>query len=95
MRELDTQVGQYSHLKEMPESDYALLTLRKIASCVKPLMRKRGWKVGTLSEFFPEQSNLLGLNVNHGQQILVRLRYAHNPRSFIPYEQVLDTMLHE
>jgi hypothetical protein len=36
-----------------------------------------------------------GLNINHGQQILIRLRYPSNRRSFLPLEQALDTMLHE
>ena len=95
MHEYDALVREYTHMREMPDEAYALTTLRKIASCVKPIMRKRGWKVGTLSEFYPDQSNLLGLNVNHGQQIMVRLRYANNKRSFMPFEDVLDTMLHE
>jgi hypothetical protein len=76
-------------------------------------MRKRGWRVGVLAEFLPEQSNLLGTNVfkllcvkteliyvkglnkNRGQEILIRLRYNHNPTSFLPFENCLDTMLHE
>jgi len=28
---------------------------------VKPIMRKRGWKVGVLAEFYPEERNLLGM----------------------------------
>jgi hypothetical protein len=95
MHEYDALIREYTHMREMPDEAYALNTLRKIASCVKPIMRKRGWKVGTLSEFYPDQNNLLGLNVNHGQQILVRLRYANNKRSFMPFDEVLDTMLHE
>jgi len=27
---------------------------------VKPIMRTRGWRVGTLTEFFPTEQNLLG-----------------------------------
>jgi len=34
--------------------------LRKAASMVKPMMRKRGWKVGTLAEFLPDEPQLLG-----------------------------------
>jgi len=37
----------------------------------------------------------LGLNVNHGQSIFVRLRQPSNPDSFLPFEQCLDTLLHE
>ena len=36
-----------------------------------------------------------GLNVNHGQKILLRLRYPGDKNQFLPVEQVTDTMLHE
>jgi hypothetical protein len=60
MREIDPLIDQYTHMQDMPQADEALHRLRKIASCVKPIMRKRGWRVGTLSEFYPDQKNLLG-----------------------------------
>jgi hypothetical protein len=69
--------------------------LRKGASCVKPLMRKRGWRVGVLGEFLPEQPNLLGLNTNRGEHIQIRLRHPGDTNQFLPFEQVLDTLLHE
>lgn len=69
--------------------------LRKVASLTKPIMRRRGWKVGTLSEFYPHQRNLLGLNINGGQKICLRLRYPSDERQFLPIEHVVDTMLHE
>ncbi|OGM45664.1 zinc metallopeptidase [Aspergillus bombycis] len=69
--------------------------LKKIASLVKPIMRRRTWKVVTLSEFYPHQQNLLGLNINRGQKICLRLRYPYDERQFLPLEQVIDTMLHE
>lgn len=37
----------------------------------------------------------LGLNINRGQRILVRLRYPGDRTLFLPIEQVVDTMLHE
>jgi hypothetical protein len=37
----------------------------------------------------------LGLNVNHGQSIFVRLRQPGSPENFLPFEQCLDTLLHE
>jgi hypothetical protein len=60
MAEHDALVFEYSHLKELPREKEALHSLRKIASLVKPIMRARNWKVGTLAEFFPDQLNLLG-----------------------------------
>ncbi|KAJ5210919.1 Zinc finger RanBP2-type [Penicillium cf. griseofulvum] len=95
MRELDPLISEYRHEKKRPREAEALLILRKVASLVKPIMRQRAWKVGALCEFYPQQRNLLGLNVNSGQKICLRLRYPSDQRQFLPIEQVLDTMLHE
>lgn len=95
MRELESLVSVYQHDKHRPKEAEALLILRKIASLVKPIMRQRSWRVGTLCEFYPAQGNLLGLNINYGQKICLRLRSPRDERQFIPIEQVIDTMLHE
>ncbi|OAX83951.1 hypothetical protein ACJ72_01692 [Emergomyces africanus] len=94
MREFDPLVAGFEHLKHKPREAEALTTLRKIASLVKPIMRQRGWRVGTLAEFYPER-NLLGININHGEKICLRLRYPSDDKQFLPLDQVLDTMLHE
>ncbi|KAJ5336804.1 zinc finger protein [Penicillium brevicompactum] len=95
MRELDPLISEYRHEKKRPREDEALMILRKVASLVKPIMRQRAWRVGALCEFYPQQRNLLGLNVNYGQKICLRLRYASDQRQFLPIEDVVDTMLHE
>lgn len=56
----ETLVGQYSHLKNLPREKDAIHTIKKIASLVKPIMRARNFKVGTLAEFYPAEQNLLG-----------------------------------
>lgn len=61
MSEHDLLVFSYVHLANFPRANEALHTLRKIASLVKPIMRARGWKVGELAEFYPNQANLLGM----------------------------------
>jgi hypothetical protein len=61
MVERDALIGTYSHLRDFPRSDDALLILRKVASMVKPIMRVRGWKVPELAEFYPEDRTLLGM----------------------------------
>ncbi|KAI9669427.1 MAG: hypothetical protein M1831_000463 [Alyxoria varia] len=94
-RELDALVGSYVHLDKLPRAKDALRSLQQVVSLVKPIMRKRGWRVGTLTEFFPDAPNLLGLNINRGQKICVRLRYAGDKTQFLPLESVVDTMLHE
>jgi hypothetical protein len=62
--EHDALISQYSHLNTFPRQDEALHSLRKIASLVKPIMRARNWRVGTLTEFYPDQTNLLGRKVD-------------------------------
>ncbi|KAF2118485.1 WLM domain-containing protein [Lophiotrema nucula] len=95
MREIDAHFDAYEHLKHLPRDQEALHMLRKATSLVKPMMRKRGWKVGTLAEFLPDEPQLLGLNINRTERILIRLRYHHDSRQFLPMEQVTDTLLHE
>jgi DNA-dependent metalloprotease WSS1 len=93
--ELDPLVDSFQHLSSMPRANEALHALKKIASMVKPIMRRRNWRVGTLAEFYPAESNLLGMNHNGGQMIQLRLRYPGDKTQFVPFEQVVDTMLHE
>lgn len=93
--EHDPAVSEYQHERSRPREAEALQTLRKVASLVKPIMRQRGWKVGVLTEFYPPERNLLGLNINRGQKICLRLRYPGDERQFLPVEEVTDTMLHE
>jgi DNA-dependent metalloprotease WSS1 len=93
--ELDPLVDCFQHLSSMPRANEALHALKKIASMVKPIMRRRNWRVGTLAEFYPAESNLLGMNHNGGQMIQLRLRYPGDRTQFLPFEQVVDTMLHE
>lgn len=95
LHERDALISSYEHLTGLPDPPEALMRLRKIASLVKPIMRKRGWHVNTFTEFLPEDPRLLGLNINHGHKICVRLRYSHHPATFLPIEQCVDTMLHE
>lgn len=95
MPEHDPLVLSYSHLRDFTRAPDALLLLRHAASLVKPLMRARRWKVRELSEFYPDQANLLGLNINRGQKILLRLRYPGDASLFLPLEQIADTLLHE
>ncbi|KAI0347974.1 WLM-domain-containing protein [Trametopsis cervina] len=91
----DTLVKSYTHLKDRPHAEKALPMLQRVASLVKPIMKKHKWVLPTLSEFFPDSPNLLGLNVNGGEQILVRLRPAHAPDTFFDEDSVIRTMLHE
>ena len=52
-------------------------------------------KVKSLVEFYPSNPRLLGLNVNRGQVVKIRLRSANNSSEFLPYVDVLGTLIHE
>lgn len=91
----DSWVRSYEHLQHFPRANEALDLLKRIASLVKPIMRKHGWMLPTLAEFFPDQTNLLGMNVNGGQKILIRLRPHYDQSAFMQEEELLGTMLHE
>ncbi|KAJ1815860.1 hypothetical protein LPJ56_002542 [Coemansia sp. RSA 2599] len=88
-------VGSVHALKRRRNPEKALELLHRIAAQVRPIMEKRGWRVGTLREFFPGNPNLLGLNVNRGQEIRIRLRPSFDDSQFLVYEDLLGTMLHE
>lgn len=94
-RDLDPLIDQFQHLTEKKRGAEALHMLRKIASIVKPIMRQRNWRVGTLAEFYPSEARLLGLNTNHGDRIDLRLRYPGDENQFLPMDEIVDTMLHE
>ncbi|PWA86194.1 WLM-like protein [Artemisia annua] len=89
------KVWETKPLNNKVRQDEAKQILEKVAKQVQPIMRKRKWKVKLLSEFCPPNPALLGLNVNGGEEVQLRLRRQNNEWDFFPYEQILDTMLHE
>ncbi|KAF8808015.1 WLM-domain-containing protein [Phlegmacium glaucopus] len=89
----DILVQSFAHLKDKHNADKALHLLKRIASLVKPIMRKRNWVLPSLAEFFPEDPNLHDINM--GQKILLRLRPASSPDTFLPEDSLVGTMLHE
>lgn len=56
-------------------------------------MKAHGWKINTLAEFYPK--GLLGININHGWKIQLCLRYHSDETRFLPWEEIIGTMLHE
>jgi DNA-dependent metalloprotease WSS1 len=78
--------------------------LRKIGREVRPVMKGRGWTLPLLSEFSgfsktERDSNLLGINVDSGKKICLRLRHTASDQrlldDFLPFEDIVGTMLHE
>ncbi|KAL3511538.1 hypothetical protein ACH5RR_024255 [Cinchona calisaya] len=88
------KVWEVKPLRRIRENE-AREILEKIAKQVQPIMRTRKWKVRVLSEFCPANPSLLGLNVGGGAEVKLRLRRPNNELDFFPYNQILDTMLHE
>ncbi|XVF70866.1 hypothetical protein PTKIN_Ptkin11bG0196800 [Pterospermum kingtungense] len=89
------KVWEVKALKRKPGEEEAKKFLEKIAKQVQPIMRKHKWRVKVLSEFCPNNSALLGLNVGGGVHVKLRLRRPNRDWDFYPFDQVLDTMLHE
>ncbi|WFD00991.1 hypothetical protein MYAM1_003751 [Malassezia yamatoensis] len=71
---------------QRPHSDTAIGMLRDVGAKVKVLMQRYGWSIS---------AKLLGLNINQGAKICLRLRRAHQANQFLEREEVIRTMLHE
>lgn len=86
---------EFEHEKFRPREEGALWILRNVISLVAPIMRRRGWKIGTLYEFWPRDKYILGLNEHRGEKIYLRLRCHFDESKFLPMEAIVDIMLHE
>ena len=62
---------------------------------VTPVMTSRNWKVAHLTEFLPRSERLLGVNVNRGVIIKIRLRSSRSATCLFRFEAVVETLLHE
>ncbi|KAI8052108.1 hypothetical protein BDF22DRAFT_689977 [Syncephalis plumigaleata] len=58
-------------LKRQPLYREATDLLDRLARQVEPILVKYHWQVGLLREFLPTNTNLLGVNVNRGQEIRI------------------------
>ncbi|CAG8780304.1 21116_t:CDS:2 [Gigaspora margarita] len=92
---IDERIFNFKSLERYPNHAEALELLKKLASHVKPIMQKHNWKVGALEEFFPEDKRLLGVNINKGQKICIRLRPHYDESRFLDFNDLIGTTLHE
>lgn len=90
-----SSISKIGSLNRFPDKEYANDLLHQVVKLTAPLIHERGFKIGTLCEMYPKSGNLLGLNVNGGQKILLRLRYHSNSRLFLPMGDLIGTFLHE
>ncbi|KAG0364496.1 hypothetical protein BGZ54_007430, partial [Gamsiella multidivaricata] len=86
-------ISNITCLTSKKNHEEALRILKKVATMVRPIMKVHGWKTHTLAEFYPK--GLLGMNTNRGWKIQLCLRYHHDENLFLPWEEVIGTMLHE
>merc|ERR1712072_519611 len=89
------QVWDSKELVRDKRSNEAREILTRVIKQVQPLMRRRRWRVKMVREFYPKDPRLLGLNVNRGVEIKLRMRHPGDRDSFFPFEHILGTMLHE
>lgn len=88
------QIQRYVALRR-PQCERALGMLRDVAAAVGPLMLERNWTLPVLAEFYPRSTRLLGININQGQKICLRLRSGANADEFLSRSEIIGTMLHE
>jgi len=88
-------ISNIAALKRKSHQQEALNILYDLANIVTPIMKEYGFKVKNFVEFFPKTDNLLGMNMNHGFKIFIRLRPSYNDDVFIPMNELIGTMLHE
>ncbi|KAL8505439.1 hypothetical protein ACS0TY_016616 [Phlomoides rotata] len=89
------KIWEIKTLKRKPKEEEARKILDRVAKQVQPIMRKHKWRVKVLSEFCPKNRCLLGLNVGAGIHVKLRLRRPDRDDDFLPFHEILDTMLHE
>lgn len=85
-----------------PNQHEARKLLRAVAndSAIRHIMSTHGWRIGILSEMPPmgrvgiSPVCLLGCNVNHGQEIMLRLR-TDDMKGFRKFDMIRKTMIHE
>lgn len=88
-------ITKIASLTKQPGSDKALELLHEIATLVAPIMHHYHFQVDLLCEMYPRDRCLLGLNVNRGQKICLRLRSPTDNKWFLDRESIVGTMLHE
>ncbi|CCW66965.1 unnamed protein product [Phytomonas sp. Hart1] len=75
--------------------DVAQSYMKYIIERIALILPRRGWHIGILKEFYPSKSSLLGLNIQQGVEICIRLRVPGNKQTFLPFHEVVCTALHE
>ncbi|KAA8894385.1 WLM domain-containing protein [Sphaerosporella brunnea] len=94
-------IGSYSIMRDMPHASRALRLLQHVAHLVKPIMRRHGYYIPRLEEFY--RQDFLGLTesvvsyrgVKTVTVVKLTLRDHRDPYRFQPIGQIIETFLHE
>jgi hypothetical protein len=65
---------EISSLPNIPRQDEGKELIHRAANAVTPLLQRRKLRIIHLTEFYPKNPSLHGLNINHGVMIKIRLR---------------------
>ncbi|POM68281.1 Neutral zinc metallopeptidase, Zn-binding site [Phytophthora palmivora] len=88
-------IGEIKALVRQSRRAEAQQLLERLTVAILPILTQKRFRVRRLLEFFPKDGALLGMNVNRGAKIYIRLRPKQTPETFYPYEALLETLLHE
>lgn len=88
-------ISTIASLNKGPCPEQCLRMLYSLSHKVSKLMEQKSLKINQLQEFHPKQENLLGMNVNKGHKVLLRLRHKRDIYTLMDEESVMDTFLHE
>ncbi|KAF8301733.1 putative WLM domain containing protein [Trypanosoma cruzi] len=75
--------------------EYAREYMQRLLVRAHAILSAHNWKIRHLKEFYPRSARLLGLNVNRGDEVCVRFRAPSAKNTFLPFTDVICTMLHE
>jgi hypothetical protein len=89
------RIVKTAELTNRPNPSFAKDLLERLVAATAKVVENRKWKVPILKEFYPSNKSLLGLNVNRGQSIMIRLRSGNDEFEFLPWHSVLGTLVHE
>jgi hypothetical protein len=74
VRDVRYRVHSVDHMEHLPQADVARDMLQRAVDVINVLLKRRSWTIIRVSEFFPRNASLLGLNVNRGEHVKIRLR---------------------
>ncbi|KAI5308497.1 hypothetical protein KEM55_005551, partial [Ascosphaera atra] len=85
------------HDEDKPEADEAAGLLKSVARKVKPVMEKYDWNIHCLREFDPGDEHTFSEHreVDEGWAICLRIREADDDTSFLPPNEIVDSLLQE